>query len=93
MHVQLLPSFYSIRIVDEVLERKPVIFAGIKDTVEALVEAEGDEADEIVEKTKRLFSEFNDLLQNARNCLMSKELILHKQLEVSVESVHSKMEK
>ncbi|XP_019697333.1 dynein regulatory complex subunit 3 [Harpegnathos saltator] len=71
----------SRRIVDEVLERKMVIFANIKDAVEALVEAKGDVADEIAEQTKQLFNEFNDLLQNARNRLMSKELVLHNQLE------------
>ncbi|EFN83810.1 Leucine-rich repeat-containing protein 48 [Harpegnathos saltator] len=72
----------SRRIVDEVLERKMVIFANIKDAVEALVEAKGDVADEIAEQTKQLFNEFNDLLQNARNRLMSKELVLHNQLEI-----------
>lgn len=66
------------------LEKKTVIFANIKETVEALVEAESDTTDEIVERTKRLFNEFNDLLQNARNQLMSKELELHKRLKVSV---------
>lgn len=76
--------------MDEVLERKTMIFANIQDAVEALVEAEGDVADEIAEKTKRLFSEFNDLLQNARSQLMSKELILHKQLEVSTYQIHYK---
>ncbi|XP_014483563.1 PREDICTED: leucine-rich repeat-containing protein 48-like [Dinoponera quadriceps] len=71
----------SRKIVDEMLERKIVIFADIKDAVEALIEAEGDAAGEIAEKTKRLFNEFNYLLQNTRNRLMSKELVLHKQLE------------
>lgn len=47
------------------------------------MEAEGDAADEIAEKTRQFFNEFNDLVQNARNQLMSKELILHNQLKVS----------
>ncbi|XP_032677212.1 dynein regulatory complex subunit 3-like isoform X2 [Odontomachus brunneus] len=71
----------SRKIVDEVLERKTVIFANIKDAVEALMEAEGDTADKIAKKTKQFFNEFNDLVQNARNQLMSKELILHNQLK------------
>lgn len=68
--------------MDNVLERKTMIFTNIKDAAQALMEAEGDAANEIAEKTKQLFNEFNDLIQNARNQLMSKELTLHNQLQV-----------
>lgn len=71
-----------IRIVDEVLEKKTKIFANIKNVMEVLVEKQEEEAENAVAKARELFDEFNDLLSKARNQLMSKEIILHDQMEV-----------
>lgn len=55
--------------------------------MEALVEGQKEEAaaaDEITAKAKELFDDFNDLLSKAQDLLMSKEVILHDQIEVCV---------
>lgn len=51
----------------------------------ALIEGrdgEADATDDISAKTTELYNEFNNLLFKARNQLMSKEVILHDQMEV-----------
>jgi len=69
--------------VDEVLEKKTKIFANIKNVMEVLIdEKQEEEAENAVTRAKELFDEFNDLLSKARNQLMSKEIILHDQMEV-----------
>jgi len=75
---------YHIRIIDELLEKRTKIFANIKNVMEALVEKQEEEAESAAVKAKELFNEFNDLLSTARNQLMSKEIILHDQIEVQV---------
>ncbi|XP_029177734.1 dynein regulatory complex subunit 3-like isoform X3 [Nylanderia fulva] len=72
------------KIVDEVLERKMEIFANIKDVMKTLIEereGDADATDDIAAKVRELFNEFNELLSKARNQLMSKEVILHDQIE------------
>ncbi|CAL1687377.1 unnamed protein product [Lasius platythorax] len=72
------------KIVDEVLERKTEIFANINNVMKVLIEereGEADATDDIAAKARELFNEFNDLLFKARNQLMSKEVILHDQME------------
>ncbi|XP_011699185.1 PREDICTED: leucine-rich repeat-containing protein 48-like isoform X2 [Wasmannia auropunctata] len=69
------------RIVDEVLEKRAKIFANIKEVMEALVEKHEEETESVAAKARELFNEFNDLLSKARNQLMSKEIILHDQME------------
>lgn len=68
--------------MDEVLEKRTKIFANIKNVMEALVEKQEEEAENAVAKARELFDEFSDLLSKARNQLMSKEIILHDQMEV-----------
>jgi len=68
--------------VDRILEKRTKIFMNIKDAMEALIEKQEDEAESTATKTKELFNEFNDLLSEARNQLISKEIILHDQMEV-----------
>lgn len=71
--------------MEEVLERKTEIFANIKYVMKTLIEEkEGDvdAADDIAAKATELYNEFNDLLFKARNQLMSKEVILHDQMQV-----------
>lgn len=68
--------------MDEVLERKTEIFANIKNVMTALIEGREGEADDISVKATELYNEFNNLLFKARNQLMSKEVILHDQMEV-----------
>ncbi|XP_050445114.1 dynein regulatory complex subunit 3-like [Cataglyphis hispanica] len=72
------------KIVDEVLERKMEIFANMRDVMKTLIEeqeGEVDAADGIAAKVSELYNEFNDLLFKARNQLMSKEVILHDQMQ------------
>ncbi|XP_029668287.1 dynein regulatory complex subunit 3-like [Formica exsecta] len=72
------------KIVDEVLESKMEIFANIKNVMKALIEeqeGEADATDGIAAKATELYNEFNDLLFKARNQLMSKEVILHDQMQ------------
>ncbi|XP_024885360.1 dynein regulatory complex subunit 3-like [Temnothorax curvispinosus] len=69
------------RIVDDVLEKRTKIFANIKNVIEALVEKQEEEAENAAAKARELFNEFDDLLSKARNQLMSKEMILHDQME------------
>lgn len=69
--------------MDEVLERKTEIFANIKSVTESLIGEERTEtADDVAAKAKELFSEFNDLLSDARNRLMYEETTLHDRIEV-----------
>lgn len=68
--------------MDELLEEKTKIFANIKNVMKALVEKQEEEAEDAAVKAKELFNEFNDLLSKAQNQLMSKEIILHDQIEV-----------
>lgn len=71
--------------MDEVLESKMEIFANIKNVMKALIEeqeGEADATDGIAAKATELYNEFNDLLFKARNQLMSKEVILHDQMQV-----------
>lgn len=69
--------------VDEVLEEKTKIFADIKNVMKALVEKQAEEeAEDAAAKTKELFNEFSDLSSKAQNQLISKEIILHDQMEV-----------
>lgn len=75
--------------MDEVLERKSEIFGNIKSVMEALTgekeeQKEAAATDEITAKARELFDDFNNLLSKARNILMSKEVILHDQIEVCV---------
>lgn len=75
--------------MDEVLERKSEIFGNIKSVMEALTgekeeQKEAAATDEIAAKARELFDDFNNLLSKARNILMSKEVILHDQIEVCV---------
>jgi len=71
--------------VDEVLEKKTEIFTNIKNVMTALIEGREGEANathDITAKATELYNEFNNLLFKARNQLMSKEVILHDQMEV-----------
>lgn len=81
-------SFIILRIVDEVLEKRAKIFANIKEVMEALVEKHEEETESVAAKARELFNEFNDLLSKARNQLMSKEIILHDQMEVRVYDIN-----
>ncbi|XP_011052181.1 PREDICTED: leucine-rich repeat-containing protein 48-like isoform X1 [Acromyrmex echinatior] len=71
----------SRRIVNEVLEKRTMIFTNIKNEMEALIEKQEQEIESTIAKTKELFNEFNDLLSKIQNQLMSKEIILHDQME------------
>lgn len=64
------------------LEKKTKIFANIKNVMEVLVEKHEEEAENAAVKARELFNEFNDVLSKARNQLLSKEIILHDQIEV-----------
>jgi len=74
-------SFFVLRIVDRILEKRTKIFVNIKDAMKALIE-KGQEDEAESTKARELFNEFNDLLSKARNQLISKEIILHDQMEV-----------
>ncbi|XP_012223445.2 dynein regulatory complex subunit 3-like [Linepithema humile] len=73
--------------LDEVLERKIEIFGNIKNVMEALTQEKEEEqkeaavTDEVTAKARELFDDFNNLLSRARNLLISKEIILHDQIE------------
>ncbi|XP_018378000.1 PREDICTED: dynein regulatory complex subunit 3-like [Trachymyrmex cornetzi] len=69
------------RIVNKVLEKRTMIFANIKDEIETLVEKQEQEVESTVAKARELFNEFNDLLSKTQNQLISKEIILHDQME------------
>ncbi|XP_011171581.1 dynein regulatory complex subunit 3 isoform X2 [Solenopsis invicta] len=69
------------RIVDEVLEKKIKIFENIKNVMEALMEKQDEDVENIAAKARELFNEFNDLLLKARNQLISTEVTLHDQME------------
>ncbi|XP_018300032.1 dynein regulatory complex subunit 3 [Mycetomoellerius zeteki] len=69
------------RIVNEVLEKRTRIFANIKDEMETLVEKQEQEVESTIAKARELFNEFNDLLSKTQNQLISKEIILHDQME------------
>ncbi|XP_025263880.1 dynein regulatory complex subunit 3 isoform X2 [Camponotus floridanus] len=72
------------KIVDEVFEKKTEIFTNIKNVMTALIEGREGEANathDITAKATELYNEFNNLLFKARNQLMSKEVILHDQME------------
>ncbi|XP_072749124.1 dynein regulatory complex subunit 3 [Anoplolepis gracilipes] len=72
------------KIVDEVLKKKTEIFANIKNVMKALIEEreeDADATDDVAAKATELFNEFNYLLSKTRNQLMSKEVILHDQME------------
>ncbi|RLU16950.1 hypothetical protein DMN91_011019 [Ooceraea biroi] len=69
------------KIIDEVLEKKAEIFANIKKVMEALVEEEAEATDDKAMKVRGLLDEFNELLSKAQTQLMSKEVVLHDQLE------------
>lgn len=58
--------------------------------MEALVEKQEEEAESTAAKARELFNEFNDLLSKTRNQLMSKEIILHDQIEVHVYNIINK---
>jgi len=75
-----------IRIIDEILEKKERIFTDIKRLMEALAKEveEAEEAEDQAMKTLELIDEFNELLFTARNQLISKEVILHDQIEVRI---------
>ncbi|KYN34092.1 Leucine-rich repeat-containing protein 48 [Trachymyrmex septentrionalis] len=69
------------RIVNEVLEKRTTIFANIKYEMETLVEKQEQEVESTIAKARELFHEFNDLLSKTQNQLISKEIILHDQME------------
>ncbi|XP_011865507.1 PREDICTED: leucine-rich repeat-containing protein 48-like [Vollenhovia emeryi] len=69
------------RYVDEILENKTKIFANIKKELEALMEKQEEEVENTAARARELFNEFNDLLSKARNQLISKEIVLHDQIE------------
>lgn len=73
--------------MNEILEKRTEIFAKIKNVMEALVEKQEEEAENTAAKARELFNEFNDLLSKTRNQLMSKEIILHDQIEVHVYNI------
>lgn len=56
--------------------------------MKALVEKQEEEAENAAAKAKELFDEFNDLLSKTRNQLMSKEIILHDQIEVRIYDIN-----
>lgn len=58
--------------------------------MEALVEKQEEEAENTAAKARELFNEFNDLLSKTQNQLMSKEIILHDQIEVHVYNIINK---
>ncbi|XP_018405837.1 PREDICTED: dynein regulatory complex subunit 3-like [Cyphomyrmex costatus] len=69
------------RIINEILEKKTRIFANIKDEMETLVEKPEQEVESTIANARELFNEFNDLLSKTQNQLLSKEIILHDQME------------
>ncbi|KAL0101039.1 hypothetical protein PUN28_018712 [Cardiocondyla obscurior] len=69
------------RIVEELLEKKLQVFAKIKIIMEALVEKQEEETENVAAKAMQLFNELHDLLSKTQNQLMSKEIILHDQIE------------
>lgn len=77
----LIIVFNYIRIIDEVLQKKDEIFANVESLMETIVEEEVKEVDTATKATE-LLGEFNKLLSKTRTQLMSKEVILHDQLEV-----------
>jgi len=74
-------SFNYVRIIDEIIEKKERIFADIKNLMEDLAE-ENEETENNATKAIELIDEFNELLFTTRNQLISKEVILHDQIEV-----------
>lgn len=88
MYVSYAISFFTLRILDEVLEKRTKIFVNIKDAMEALLEKQEEEVESTAAKARELFNEFNDLLSKARNQLISKEIILHDQMEVCAYNIN-----
>lgn len=74
--------------MNEVLEKRTRIFANIKDEMETLVEKQEQEVESTIAKARELFNEFNDLLSKTQNQLISKEIILHDQMEVRAYNIN-----
>jgi len=77
-------SFSYVRIIDEILEKKDKIFVDIKNLMEGLAEETEETNENKAMKTVELIDEFNELLSTVRTQLISKEVLLHDQIEVCI---------
>lgn len=67
------------------MERKGEILSDVKELIQSITEEfEAEVLDEKLEKARRLSEEFSDLVARTWTRLMHKEVILHEQMEVSV---------